>query len=113
MVDDSPVPRPARKRSYTLHFATRQAEKGWRDLQANRMNALVETLDYLTDNPLLPSPLTSRLKADLATIERDGVKHARWQRKLNARDGSRIWYYVDGNRVMLEQVFTAHPNATK
>ncbi len=66
MVEDSLVPRPTKKRPYTLHFATRQAEKGWRDLQATRLNALVE-----------------------------------------------IWYYVEGKRVMIEHIFTAHPNATK
>jgi hypothetical protein len=113
MPTDSPIPRPAKKRAYTLPFASRQAEKGWRDLQANRMHALAEAWDYLTDTPLAASPLTYRLKAQLSTVERNGLLHDRWQRKLNARDGARIWYYVEGNRVMIEQVFTTHPNQTK
>jgi hypothetical protein len=42
-----------------------------------------------------------------------GVSHQRWQLKLSATDGSRIWYYVEDQSVFVEKIFTAHPNQTK
>lgn len=57
--------------------------------------------------------LNGPLRGELATIVRGGETREVWQLKLNLRDGARIWFYVVGNVVHLEQVFTAHPNQTK
>lgn len=40
-------------------------------------------------------------------------KYVRWQLKLSLTDGSRIWYYVVSDAVLIEQIFTSHPNQTK
>jgi len=40
-----------------------------------------------------------------------GVSHDRRQYEL--KNGARIWYWVEGQTVMLERVETHHPNATK
>lgn len=107
------VPRPARKSEFTIRFATREAKVGWRDLSAVRRNALVDAWEFLTRNPLERTALNGPLRDELGTIIRSGESHEVWQLKLNQRDGARIWFYVAGNVVHLEQVFTAHPNATK
>ncbi|GAB98002.1 hypothetical protein KILIM_094_00020 [Kineosphaera limosa NBRC 100340] len=70
------VPRPAKKSEYVLKFATKQSEKGWRDLVAT-------------------------------------IRNPRWQHKPTQEGTARVWFYVDGNTVYLEQVHTAHPNQTK
>ena len=44
---------------------------------------------------------------------RDGRMHERWQHEPTARGDARIWFYVDGKLVYLEQVHTHHPNQTK
>jgi hypothetical protein len=48
-----------------------------------------------------------------APIVRAGKSFERWQLKLSATDGSRIWYYVEDQSVFIEKIFTAHPNQTK
>lgn len=113
MVSQEPVPRPTRKTEFTLVFDSRDAEVGWRDLLAVRRNALADAWDFLTATPLLVTPLNHPLRDNLAFVVREGERFERWQLKLNQRDGARIWFYVVGNVVHLEQVFTAHPNATK
>ncbi|WP_460753804.1 hypothetical protein [Myceligenerans cantabricum] len=37
------VPRPAKKSEYVLKFASKQSEKGWRDLVATIRNPMSET----------------------------------------------------------------------
>lgn len=107
------VGRPRKKTDFTIVFGNRSAERGWRNLEAVRANALADTWDYLTASPTTASPLCSPLKGNLATIERSGQVFSVWQIKLNLSDGARIWFYVDGTTVILEQVHTAHPNETK
>jgi hypothetical protein len=53
------------------------------------------------------------MRADFGLLVANGVSHQRWQLKLSATDGSRIWYFVDGQSVFIEKIFTAHPNETK
>lgn len=113
MVSQEPVPRPTKKSEFTIVFDSRDAEVGWRDLLAVRRNALADVWDFLTATPLLVTPLNHQLRDDLAIVVRAGEQFDRWQLKLNHRDGARIWFYVVGNVVYLEQVFTAHPNQTK
>jgi len=45
--------------------------------------------------------------------KRDDKSYEVWQLKLNHRDGARIWFYVIGNEVRLELIFTGHPNETQ
>jgi hypothetical protein len=113
MVSQEPVPRPTRKTDFIIVFDSRDAEVGWRDLLAVRRNALADAWDYLTATPLFSTPLNHRLRDDLAFVVRAGERFERWQLKLNHRDGARIWFYVIGNEVRLELIFTGHPNETK
>ena len=39
--------------------------------------------------------------------------HERRQHKPTQQGDARIWFYVDGHDVFIEQVHTHHPNATK
>lgn len=113
MAKPTRVQRPTKKSEYTLKFASSQARKGWTDLLATHRNALTDTWEYLTKNPLLESPRNYRLKGELATVTRDGAAHQRWQHKPTLKGSARIWFYVDDLVVHLEDVSTAHPNATK
>lgn len=107
------VPRPLKKSEYAIVFASRQAQIGWRDLSATNRNALAESWDFLTKSPLQPTLTNYKLKADLAVITVNGQTFDRWQHKPTARSDARIWFYVDGRTVWLENVFTSHPNQTK
>ncbi|UTR83589.1 hypothetical protein [Streptomyces cavourensis] len=107
------VPRPARKAEYEIRFATTDAKRGWRDLIATIRNPMSETWDFLTRTPLSTTPTNYRLKGDLGTIQRGGANHERWQHKPTAKGSARVWYFVDGHTVYLEQVHTSHPNETK
>ena len=42
-----------------------------------------------------------------------GRTFQRWQHKPTLKGAARVWFYVDGGTVYLEQVHTAHPNETK
>ncbi|PQM73991.1 hypothetical protein [Corynebacterium sp. J010B-136] len=107
------VPRPLKKTEYEIHFATNDARKGWRDLVATIRNPITETWDFLTRTPLATTPTNYRLKGDLSTVQRAGKSYDRWQHKPTAKGAARIWFYVDGHKVFLEQVHTSHPNETK
>ncbi len=107
------VPRPRRKSEYEIIFGSKAAQAGWTDLLATKRNALADAWDFLASSPTEISPKCYPLKGELAWITKDGVSHQRWQLKLDSSSGSRIWYFVSGNQVILEQVHTAHPNQTK
>lgn len=113
MAKQSRVPRPLKKGEFAIVFATRSAEKGWRDLHATSRNTLANTWDFLTRNPTLITLENYRLRGELAQLSREGKTHDRWQHKPSATSGARIWFYVDGQTVHLEKVFTHHPNETK
>lgn len=110
---DELVPRPRKKTEYEIRFATTTARKGWRDLVATIRNPLADTWDFLTRTPLSTTPTNYRLKGELATIQRGGETHDRWQHKPTIGGTARIWFYVDEHTVFLEQVHTSHPNETK
>lgn len=107
------VPRPPRKTEYEIRFATAQALKGWRDLVATIRNPMTETWDFLTRSPLATTLTNYPLKGELGAIQRGSATHKRWQHKPTAKGTARIWYFVDGRTVFLEQVHTSHPNETK
>lgn len=107
------VPRPAKKSEYEIRIATAAAQKGWQDLVAPVRNPMTEVWDFLTRSPHLRTPTNYPLKGELATIRCGGSTHERWQHKPTAQGGARIWYYVEGRTVYLEQVHTSHPNETK
>ncbi|MGL4176278.1 MAG: hypothetical protein ACRCSN_09385 [Dermatophilaceae bacterium] len=108
---DQAVPRPTKKAEFTIVFATREAQVGWRDVLATQRNAVADAWDFLTRHPDRMTPTNYRLKGDLATVTRAGRAHDRWQHKLAG--GARIWFYVDGQTVHLIDVHTRHPNETK
>ncbi len=111
MTGKSTVPRPLKKAEYEIRYATREAQKGWRDVLATQRNAVVDAWDFLTRTPTETGPSCYPLKGELGTVTRDGRAHERWQYKLSG--GARIWYFVDDKVVYLEVVHTAHPNQTK
>ena len=113
MASSNRAQRPTRKTEFSIHFATKTAEKGWRDLQAVRLNDLVLAWEFLTTNPRAETPLSCRLKGELSEVTRNGDVHERRQLKLSATHGARIWYFVEGQSVFLEAVHTKHPNQTK
>lgn len=113
MGKESPVPRPLKKSDFVLRCATRQAEKGWRDLVATIRNPMSETWDFLTTTPLEVTPLNHPLAGQLGEVHRNGRTFQRWQHKPTLKGTARVWFYVDGNTVYLEQVHTAHPQQTK
>lgn len=113
MAKKSPVSRPVKKSEYEILFASSQAAKGWRDLVATRRNAMADAWDFLTRTPTVVTPTNYRLRGELATVTYQGATYDRWQHKPSIRDGARIWFFVDGRTVLLEDVHTAHPNETK
>lgn len=72
---------------------------------------MVGAWEWLTTTPGKRAPSNYPLRDDLATVDRDGVRHDQGQHKLSG--GARIWFYVDGASVILTRVSTAHPNETK
>ena len=113
MSESDPVSRPLRKSEFVIRFSSSQARRGWSNLLAVRRNALVDAWEKLTATPTSASVLCYPLLNNRAVIVRNGESHQRWQLKLNERDGMRIWYYVVGHTVFIENVFTSHPNETK
>jgi hypothetical protein len=107
------VERPTKRTEFQLIYGSRAAEKGWVDLRATMLNALADTWDFLTRTPTLVTPTNYRLKGALATVTRDGKTFDRWQHKPTLKGDARIWFYIDGQTVVLEEVHTNHPNATK
>ncbi|MFC4629025.1 hypothetical protein ACFO6V_12335 [Promicromonospora alba] len=116
MVREAAVPRPIKKNEYTIVFASKQAQKGWTDVAATKRNALADAWDFLTRTPHASSPTCHQLKFELATVERAGQVHDRWQYELPG--GARIWFYVTKDEpaagvVYILDVHTHHPNETK
>lgn len=52
MAKDFKVDRPTKKSEFELRFASRQAQKGWRDFSATIRGPLADTWDFLTGTPL-------------------------------------------------------------
>lgn len=113
MPKESVVPRPPKKSEYVVKYATAQAEKGRRDLVATVRNPMSETWDFLTRTPLTITATNYPLEGSLGVITRGGRTFRRWQHKPTLKGTARVWFYVDGDTVYLEQVHTAHPNETK
>ncbi|WP_436326843.1 hypothetical protein [Brevibacterium sp. FAM 27836] len=112
MAKESKVDRPTKKSEYDLRFATRQASRAWRDLCATTRGPMADAWDFLTRTPLEITPTNYPLKGDLARIVRQGASFERWQLKPTLKGSARIWFYVSGGTVYLEQVHTAHPKQT-
>lgn len=113
MAGEREVARPRKRAEYELRFASAQARRGWTDLVATARSAATDSWDLLTRTPHETTPRNYPLRGDLATVVRHGRTFPRWQHKPTLRGDARIWFYVDGNVVYLEQVHTHHPNATK
>lgn len=113
MAKERVVPRPLKKSEYEIQFATTGAQKGWRDLVATIRNPMADTWDFLTATPMARTPTNYPLKDALGTIQRGEKTYERWQHKPTLKGTARIWFYVDGRTVYLEQVHTSHPNETK
>jgi hypothetical protein len=114
MAESRAVERPIKRTEFVVTLATTSAVKGWRDLRATRLNALVDAWDALTKDPEANDPTCHPLKGDLATVIVAGTAHVRRQYEL--RGGARLWYYVTAGTpgtVHIFDVHTHHPNATK
>lgn len=105
------VARPLRKNEYEIVFGTSNAQKGWRDVLATQRNAVVTAWERLTTEPLADDTTCHGMKGDLEFLTHQGKNHRRRQYELS--NGARIWFYVDGKSVILVDVHTHHPNATK
>lgn len=108
-----PVLRPLKRSEYTIVFDSNRASKRWRDLNATELGHLVDAWDFLTKTPEVELPINGRLRGRLSQVERNGALYDQWQYKVSKTSGSRIWFYVDGQTVVIVEVFTAHPNQTK
>jgi hypothetical protein len=112
------VERPIKRTEYTIRFASRDAEKGWRDLVSTARSAAVDAWDFLTRTPHEHTESCYPLRGDLGTVTIEGVDRVRWQYKPTR--ASRIWYAVEppedlkrgAGVVLLERVTTGHPNET-
>lgn len=113
MAKEKQVQRPIKKTEYVIIFASRQSELGWRDLCATQRNVMVETWDFLTRTPQQETATNYPLKGRYEKLTRDGFSHTRWQHKPTLKGSARIWFYVEGQKVYLEDVHTHHPNETK
>lgn len=113
MSSKSGVPRPIKKTEFQILFASSSAEKGWRDLRAVRLNELADAWDTLTRNPEVDTVLCSSMRGALAVVTYQGKNFQRRQLKLSLTYGARIWYFIDEKLVLIERVFTNHPNQTK
>jgi hypothetical protein len=111
MAKQGRVARPTKSTEYEIRFGTREAEKGWIDLLATTKNGLTDAWDFLATDPTRVGPKNHTRRGALATVTRNGEAHERWQHELSG--GARIWFYIDDKVVVLEQVHTHHPNATK
>ncbi|HWC21018.1 MAG TPA: hypothetical protein VG502_01845 [Flexivirga sp.] len=107
------VERPTKKSEYTIEFGSAGAARGWRDLCATIRNPLADVWDFLTKTPHASSPTCYPLKDELETVVHDGIEYQRWQVKPTRQGDARIWYFVRGQVVVLERVYTHHPNETK
>jgi hypothetical protein len=110
---DDPVPRPLKKSEYKIFFESNKLKKTWVDLLAVRRSDLSEAWDFLTRTPLTVTALSHPMRSDYELLVVNGITRQRWQLKLSATDGSRIWYFVEDQSVYIEKIFTAHPNQTK
>jgi len=113
MAKKSKVERPTKKSEYEIVFASVAAQRGWTDLKATIVGPLTDSWDFLTRTPHDRTPTNYPLKGELQWITRDGAQHERWQHKPTMHGDARIWFYVEGRTVHLEQVHTHHPNQTK
>ncbi|MDA3804850.1 hypothetical protein PED38_08580 [Clavibacter sp. CT19] len=113
MAKDPLVPRPTKQSEHTIVFASESARKGWQDLAATIRGPLADTWYFLTRTPTERTPTNYPLKGELGLVTRAGRDHVRWQHKPTAQGDARIWFYVEGQTVFLEQVHTRHPNQTK
>lgn len=107
------LPRPLKKSEFEIFLETKSAAKGWKDFVATRRNEAVSTWDFLTTTPFEVNLHNYKLKSNLATISRNGERFDRWQYKPSLTGDIRIWFYIVGKKVFIENVFTHHPNKTK
>lgn len=74
---------------------------------------MADSWDFLTRSPTERTPANYPLKGELRFIQRESATYERWQHKPTQQGDARIWFYVVGRDVFVEQVHTHHPNATK
>lgn len=113
MREGIPVVRPLRRSEFQVLFVSKSVEKAWRDLVATNRDKTVTAWETLTKQPCQKTEINYPLRRDLGVITKAGEKYELWQLKLDKSDGARIWYFMSNGRVYIEEVFTAHPNATK
>ena len=105
------VARPLRRSEFALIFGTSNARKGWVDVMAVQRDAVVEAWERLMLDPLANDQTCHGMKGDLEFVVHQGNTHRRRQYEL--AHGARIWFHVEAKTVVLLDVHTHHPNATK
>jgi dsDNA-binding SOS-regulon protein len=107
------VPRPMKGSDYVLKHATKQSEKGWRDLATTLGDPMSDAWDFLTRTPLATTSANYPLEGSLGVVTRGGRIFQRWQHQPTTKSTAQIWFYVDGGTVHLERVHAAHRDRTK
>lgn len=104
--------RPApTKEEYEIIFGTSDAQKGWQNVCATQRNIVVTAWERLTADPLADDTTCHGMKGVLEFVtNKDGTYR---RRRYELSHGARIRFCVDGTRVVLIDVNTHHPNATK
>jgi hypothetical protein len=109
------VSRPKRRSDWTLVYADRASEKGWRDLCAVQPGPCRTLYDRLEHDPtIVENPdKQHQLKGSLSSVIVAGSTLTQWQYEL--ANGARVWYAIDVDRrvVHFTRCATTHPNETK
>jgi hypothetical protein len=105
------VTRPLRRSEFEIIFGTSNARKGWTDVLAVQRNTVVQAWERLTLDPQANDSTCHGMKGDLEFVSHKGATHMRRQYELS--NGARISFYIEGKTVVLFDVHTHHPNATK
>lgn len=113
MAKNLKVKRPTKNSEYEIRFASTHAQRGWMNLKATIKDPLTDAWDFLTKTPLVVTPTNYHLRGEHGIVTRNGSTHERWQHKPTLAGHARIWFYVEGPVIYLEQVHTKHPNKTK
>lgn len=111
--EEGAVPRPTKRSEHVIKHASKQSEKGWRDLVATIGDSMSDAWDFLTRTPLTATATNYPLEGSLGVVARGSRTFQRWQHDITTKGTAQIWFYVDGGTVHLERVHAANPHGTE
>jgi hypothetical protein len=99
---------------WKLRYASSEAVSGWSDLCGKAPGNTLRAYEAIRTQPrpAVPSSRHARLKYDLATVTRNGVKLEHWQYEVTG--GGRIWYHIEDSSltVWVDYAGVGHPKQT-